>query len=243
MKKLNFSIFLAALLTIALLYTYDKEEILQEIPRVIEQLPGKLIEEVEPQSLEVPKLVIDHDEDGDGTKDLEDILVGARKDAANKPAYRSAYYRGGYPPEDEGVCTDVIWRAFAEAGYNLKDLVDADIKENPSVYPRIQGRPDPNIDFRRVPNLIVFFNRHATVLTTEVSPGDVAILQEWQGGDIVVFGKPYDHIAIVSDRRRSDGVPYLIHNGGPYTKEEDTLLYWHQFVSPITHHFRWPKVE
>ena len=34
------------------------------------------------------------------------------------------------PPDTEGVCTDVIWRAFKNAGYSLKDMVDEDIKNN-----------------------------------------------------------------------------------------------------------------
>lgn len=32
---------------------------------------------------------------------------------------------GGYPPDNIGVCIDVVWRAFANAGYSLKDMVDA----------------------------------------------------------------------------------------------------------------------
>lgn len=191
--------------------------------------------------LEVPRMTIAHDEDGDGVQDMEDILEGARKDAENQPSYRSAYYKGGYPPEDEGVCTDVIWRAFKNAGYMLKDLVDADIRANVSKYPRVGGDPDPNIDFRRVPNLISFFKRHSQVLTTEVIPGNIENLTQWQGGDIVVFGAPCDHIAIVSDRRNKDGVPFIVHNAGPYTMEADDLLRWHEGISPIVYHFRYPK--
>lgn len=193
------------------------------------------------RGLNIAKIEIDHDQDQDGIKDLDDILEGARKDAANHPLYRSAYYRGGYPPDNEGVCTDVIWRAFKNAGYNLKEMVDRDIRAHLAEYPRVNGKPDPNIDFRRVPNLQVFFKRQATVLTNEVKPGDIENLREWQGGDIVVFGPPLYHIAIVSDKRRPDGVPLIIHNAAPYTKEEDALLYWHQNISKIIGHFRWPK--
>ncbi len=191
----------------------------------------------------IPKVEIDHDQDGDGLKDMADIVEGARKDAANKPSYRSAYYSGGYPPDHEGVCTDVVWRAFKNAGYNLKNMVDQDIKSNTKAYPRVENRPDPNIDFRRVPNLVVFFNRKGTVLTTRIIPYDLENLKEWQAGDIVVFDKPVEHIGIVSDLRRPDGVPYLIHNAGPYTKEEDALLYWNDHISKIIGHYRWPKIE
>lgn len=191
----------------------------------------------------IPKLEIDHDQDNDGINDLDDILEGARKDAENKPQYRSAYYSGGYPPGDEGVCTDVIWRAFRNAGYNLKDMVDKDIEKNMRAYPRVETRQDPNIDFRRVPNLVSFFKRNAQVLTTELIPHDVQNLGKWQGGDIVVFGRPLEHIGIVSDIRRKDGVPYMVHNAGPYTREEDAILYWHEKHSRIIGHYRWPKEE
>jgi uncharacterized protein YijF (DUF1287 family) len=189
--------------------------------------------------LAVEKMEFAHDQDGDGLNDLDDILEGARKDADRKPRYQSAYYAGGYPPDDEGVCTDVIWRALANAGYSLKDMVDQDIQNHTSDYPRVGGRPDPNIDFRRVPNLTVFFSKNAASLTIEVIPGDAENLREWQRGDIVVFDRPLPHIGIISDQRRHDGVPYLIHNAGPYTREEDALLSW---PTPITHHFRFPSI-
>lgn len=199
------------------------------------------------KKITVEKVVIDSDKDGDGIPDLDDIVQGARQEAQNKTRYRDAYYEnGGYPPPDEGVCTDVIWRAFRNAGYDLKKMIDDDIKRNLRYYPRIWGQredPDPNIDFRRVQNLISFFKRHAEILTTEIKPWDAENLKQWQGGDIVTFDGPHplEHIGIISDIRRADGVPLLIHNGGPYAKEEDRLLSWHEDVSKITYHFRFPK--
>ena len=83
--------------------------------------------------------------------------------------------RGGYPPDNEGVCSDVIWRAFENAGYNLKEMIDEDIKNNLDDYPRVNGTPDTNIDFRRVPNLKVFFEKYAMKLTE-----DINIIEEWQ---------------------------------------------------------------
>lgn len=194
------------------------------------------------KTLEVPKIEIDHDEDKDGIKDSVDLVKGARVDVKNRSNYKSAYYSGGYPPEDEGVCTDLLWRAFKETGYDLKKLIDIDIKKFPTKYPRIAGKPDPNIDFRRVPNVDMFLKRHAEILTTKVEPGNVENLKEWQGGDIVIYGAPIYHTGIISDMRRPDGVPYLIHNAGPYPREEDALLYWHENISPIIGHYRWPKI-
>lgn len=172
-----------------------------------------------------------------GVDDYRDIMLGARADAKNHPTYDPAYWDGGYPPDDIGVCTDVVWRAFAHAGYSLKDLVDADIAANPELYPRLDPTGvDPNIDFRRVDNLVVFFSRHSTSLTTEVT--DIA---QWQPGDIVIFGDNYSHIGIVSDKRNADGVPWLIHNGGQPKREEDVLAKY-ELIHGISGHFRWDYV-
>lgn len=156
------------------------------------------------------------DFNNNGIDDYSDFILGARQDAENKPRYNGAYFAGGYPPDDIGVCTDVIWRAFKNAGYSLKDMVDADILNRPSAYKRISN-PDPNIDFRRVSTLRVFFEKYGQSLTT-----DITEIEQWQGGDIVIFGED-DHIGIVSDRRNREGHTYIIHNGGQPVREEDYL--------------------
>ena len=125
-----------------------------------------------------------NDYDNDGIDDYMDIMLGARIDAVNRPKYNGEYVDGGYPSDDVGICADVIWRAFKNAGYVLKDMIDEDIKNNPSDYPELDGRRDPDIDFRRVRNLKVFFDKYATKLTL-----DPYKIEEWQPGDIVVFGK------------------------------------------------------
>ncbi|WP_373899369.1 DUF1287 domain-containing protein [Haloimpatiens sp. FM7315] len=167
-----------------------------------------------------------------GIDDYTDIMLGARKDALNKPKYKSAYYIGGYPPENEGVCTDLVWRAFKNAGYCLKDMVDEDIKNNLARYPRVNGKPDKNIDFRRVPNLKVYFENNA--VTCSLDPKDI---DKWQPGDIVVFGENYTHIAIVSDKRNKKGVAYILHNAGQINREEDALISYSK-KAPITGHYR-----
>lgn len=170
------------------------------------------------------------DYDNDGIDDYTDILQGAKIEAKNKPKYKSAYYAGGYPPENEGVCTDVIWRALKNAGYLLKDMVDEDIRNNIKEYPRVAGKQDCNIDFRRVQNLKVYFERNQIVLTT-----DLTKIEEWQPGDIVVFGM--SHIGIISDKRNKKGVPYLLHNGGQPVREEDILELYNEY-EPISGHYR-----
>ena len=64
------------------------------------------------------------DRNGNGLDDLTDLVRGARAYIRTQPEYVDSYYAGGYPPEGEGVCTDVIWRAFQAAGYDLKAMLD-----------------------------------------------------------------------------------------------------------------------
>ena len=113
------------------------------------------------------------------------------------------------------VCTDVVAFALKGAGYDLMPLVDEDIRADQVSYNIEQ--PDKNIDFRRVRNLKVYFEHRAISLTTDLSE-----IEEWQGGDIVIF---QDHIGIVSDRRNENGVPYVIHHNSPWqTKYEQDIL-------------------
>lgn len=187
---------------------------------------------------DLPRIRSSRDANNNGISDTDDLILGGRAEAERRPTYRSAYYRGGYPPDDEGVCTDVIWRAYRDAGYDIKALIDADIRANTAAYPRVGGKPDPNIDFRRVPNLRVFFQRHGATLTTEIIPHDRANLALWQPGDIVTFTNP-DHIAILSDKRNAEGIPLLLHNDGPWASEGDDFMLWYQLG--ITGHYRYPK--
>ena len=164
--------------------------------------------------IETIKSNIDYNDNG--IDDYTDILDGAKKDAENKPKYKSEYYAGGYPPDNIGVCTDVIWRAFKNAGYSLKDMVNNDIKNNQGDYNIYII--DGNIDFRRVSNLRIFFDKYAITLTN-----DIYNIGEWMPGDIVIFGNN-KHIGIVSNYRNSDGVAYILHNGGQPVREENYLV-------------------
>ncbi len=168
------------------------------------------------------------DYDGDGIDDQTDILEGVRAYIATKPKYKSAYYVGGYPDDEYGVCTDVVAQGFLNAGYDLREMVSADIEEAPEEYNI--ATPDKNIDFRRVRNLRVFFERHAISLTTDVNK-----IEEWQGGDIIIFED--DHIGIVSDKRNGNGIAFIIHHGSPMQAgyEQDIL----EGRDDIAGHYRW----
>lgn len=143
--------------------------------------------------------VSDHDQDHDGVDDQSDILQSVRAYIAMKPKYHSKYYGSGYPDDEFGVCTDVVAFGLLGAGYDLMMLLNEDVKARNDVY-KIKTR-DKNIDFRRVNNLKIFFDEHALSLTIDVNNID-----EWQGGDIVVFKK---HIGIVSNKRNEKGIPFL----------------------------------
>lgn len=183
------------------------------------------------EDFNIERIYSDVDCNGNGIDDYSDIVIGARIDANKRVKYKSAYYDGGYPPDTEGVCTDLIWRAFKHAGYNLKELVDEDIQNYQEEYDGLDKVPDPNIDFRRVSNLKVFFQRNALNLTLDIK--DIA---SFMPGDIVVFADA--HIAIISDKRNRKGIPYLIHNAGQWKREDNTFEKWNKKYG-ISRHFRW----
>lgn len=159
------------------------------------------------------------------------IMNAARIYISNKDLhYDDGYYMGGYPPDDMGVCTDVIWKGMEAVGINIKELVSEDISGHFKAYDDIISVQDPNIDFRLVPQLERFLERRAIVLTTDVD--DVLA---WQPGDIVTFES--SHVAIVSRRCNVWGRPYIIQHGKDPAAEEDRI-----FASDgmeISGHFRW----
>jgi uncharacterized protein YijF (DUF1287 family) len=101
------------------------------------------------------------------------------------PAYVRIPYPGGDVPADTGVCTDEIIRAYRAVGIDLQREVHEDLEQNSSSYPRkwrwLSGRPDANIDHRRVLNLMVFFSRKGETLAITKRAGDYA------PGDLVTW--------------------------------------------------------
>lgn len=158
------------------------------------------------------------------------ILLGARQEVKNGTRYDASYevisYPGGDVPSDRGACTDVVIRAFRNAGIDLQQLIHEDMKKNFHLYPQKWGLecPDANIDHRRVPNQVCFLERFGTSLPLDISAGE---LDKWQWGDVVYWRFPngQDHCGIISDRTRKDGLPLVIHNAGS-AREEDCLLRW-----------------
>jgi uncharacterized protein len=131
------------------------------------------------------------------------------------PAYVRLAYPGGDVPADKGVCTDEVIRSYRAVGVDLQKEVHEDIVANFELYPRkwhqTEAHADPNIDHRRVPNLMVFFARKGVALPVtnhaeDYSPGDIVT---WDLGG----GVP--HIGIVVDRKSPETGRYMVvHNIG-----------------------------
>jgi uncharacterized protein YijF (DUF1287 family) len=148
-------------------------------------------------------------------------------------SYRRIAYPGGDVPENIGVCTDVVIRAYRGTGVDLQVRVHEDMRRAFSSYPRQWGMaaPDSNIDHRRVPNLQTFFRRAGAGLP--ISREAAA----YRPGDLVTWMLPGNlpHIGIVTGEKSSSGVPLVVHNIGRGPEIEDTL-----FRYTITGHYRYP---
>jgi uncharacterized protein YijF (DUF1287 family) len=144
------------------------------------------------------------------------------------PAYRRLDYPGGDVPRERGVCSDVVVRALRDVGVDLQVAVHEDMRRNFRDYPQLWGlrRPDRNIDHRRVPNLMRFFERQGK----RVAPGG-----GYRTGDIVAWRLPNDlvHIGILAEQRGPRD-PLVIHNIGGGAQLADVL---HSFVE--IGHYRW----
>jgi uncharacterized protein len=144
-------------------------------------------------------------------------------------------YPGGDVPADTGVCTDEVIRSYRAVGVDLQKEVHEDMVRDFSAYPNqrrwLLSHPDSNIDHRRVPNLMVFFQRKGETLPITNHPGD------YSPGDIVTWdlGGGVPHIGIVVDQKANRTGRYMVvHNIGAGPKMEDVLFDW-----KITGHYRY----
>lgn len=169
-----------------------------------------------------------------GVLDPARIVAAARRQVGVTTGYDAQYhplsYPGGDVPMNTGVCTDVVTRALREQGVDLQRAVHEDMRRRFAEYPHQWGlrAPDPNIDHRRVPNLMTFFRRQGwerpiTARGSDYRPGDVVA---WN------LGGGTTHIGVVSDVP-GRAAPMVIHNIGRGTQEEDVL-----FAFKIIGHYR-----
>ena len=163
--KVKFGMFIL-FLVVLLLHSFEMKQVVASIHNASFDVVKDdlyMYSKLEFSEVDLSTIVNVWDYDEDGIDDHTDIMLGARAFVNTKPKYESEYYDGGNPPEGVGVCTDVVISGFLNAGYDLKELVDTDIRIHREAYPHI-ATVDKNIDYRRVENLQIFFERYATVL-------------------------------------------------------------------------------
>ena len=157
-------------------------------------------------------------------KMLDGAIAQAGVTTSYDPSYVALDYPGGDVPEQTGVCSDVVVRAFRKAGIDLQKEIHEDMKAARSDYPtKWGGSLDSNIDHRRVLNLMAYFRRQGKSLPVTYSATD------YQPGDIVAWDltSGIDHIGIVTNMLSASEDRYLIvHNIGAGTRVEDVLFDW-----------------
>jgi uncharacterized protein YijF (DUF1287 family) len=158
-----------------------------------------------------------------------DIVAAARQQVGvtliYDGAYRTLRYPGGDVPIERGVCTDVVIRALRAArSLDLQKAIHTDVVAHRDAYPHQRrwgnARPDANIDHRRVPNQMKWFERQGWSRPLGATPAD------YLPGDVVAWdlGRGILHVGIISDRKAITGTPLVIHNIGAGAREEDILF-------------------
>ncbi len=162
------------------------------------------------------------------------LAAAAMKSAGANIQYNGAYLSLDYPwgdvPASQGVCTDVVIRAFRELDVDLQKRVHEHMTRYFANYPsqRLWGqtRPDRNIDHRRVLNLQAFFimtgsDRPLTTNNSDYRPGDIVAWQVPKYG-----GGTTPHIGIVTAVTTTDGEPLVVHHLSGQPKLENVLFDW-----------------
>jgi uncharacterized protein YijF (DUF1287 family) len=179
-----------------------------------------------------------------GSPFLDKLVEAAIERTSHQIRYDQSYFTIDYPngdvPSDVGVCTDEVIRSYRAVGVDLQRLVHEDMGRAFDSYPHKWGlkKTDTNIDHRRVPNLMTFFERQGAGLPVTNDARD------YKPGDVVSWdlGGGMTHIGIVvnvpsdADAARMQ----IVHNIGAGPKMEDVLFNW-----KITGHYRYtgPKEE
>ena len=156
------------------------------------------------------------------------------------PAYVQIKYPNGDVPSNTGVCTDLLIRAYRLTGIDLQKEVHEDMIKRFKDYPQLWKlkTTDANIDHRRVPNLMTYFNHMGAKLSISEDAND------FKSGDIVSWNlenknllSGVTHIGIVVSQKTVDGKRCLIaHNIGKGNVIEDML-----FSYKIIGHYRFKK--
>jgi uncharacterized protein len=160
------------------------------------------------------------------------LIKQAIEQTKQKVKYEPAYVQIGYPngdvPSNTGVCTDLVIRAYRGMGIDLQKEVHEDMAKHFKEYPKLWGlkKPDSNIDHRRVPNLMTYFERNGAKLKI------TANREDYKPGDIVTWNlqnkkvvSGITHIGIVTDQQEKGSGNYLVaHNIGGGNVLENMLF-------------------
>lgn len=160
---------------------------------------------------------------------LDKVIAAALEQVGVTTEYDPAYVKLKYPKGDvplkTGVCADVVIRAFRAVELDLQKELHEDMKRHFAKYPKKWGlkAPDANIDHRRVPNLMTWFERQGKSLPLSNDA------KEYLPGDVVAWdlGGGLTHIGLVADLKANGSNRYLIvHNIGAGAQIEDRLFDW-----------------
>lgn len=165
---------------------------------------------------------------------VEAAVARTNEQVRYDPTYFVIEYPNGDVPAEVGVCTDEVIRSYRKVGVDLQKEVHEDMKANFAVYPKKWGlkKPDTNIDHRRVPNLMTYFQRQGAALPITDRAAD------YKPGDVVTWdlGNGLTHIGIVVNipSEGDDSRLLIEHNIGSGPQIEDVLFNW-----KITGHYRY----
>jgi len=174
------------------------------------------------------------------TRLVNKAIEQTKQQVKYEPAYVQIKYPGGDVPANTGVCTDLVIRAYRGVGIDLQKEVHEDMVKRFKDYPKLWSlkKTDTNIDHRRVPNLMKYFEHKGAKLNVSSDPSD------YKPGDIVTWNlqnknavSGITHIGIVTNQKNAEGKCFLIaHNIGGGNVLEDML-----FSYTIIGHYRFKK--
>lgn len=174
-----------------------------------------------------------------GSDELKRVVASGIEQTNYTKSYDPSYVKINYPNGDvareTGVCSDVVIRAFRAGGVDLQKEIHEDMTRAFAEYPQRWGlrAPDANIDHRRVPNLMKYFERQSKPLKITNDAKD------YQPGDVVSWnlGGGQTHIGLVTNQfNETTGRYMIVHNIGAGARIEDVLFAWQ-----ITGHYRYFK--
>lgn len=158
-------------------------------------------------------------------KVLANLLEQTQQTTSYDPAYTALTYPNGDVPLGRGVCADVVVRALRAGGLDLQQAVHEDMQRHFAAYPQKWGarKSDPNIDHRRVANLMKWFERKGKALPPSLKAED------YRAGDIVAWELDNGllHIGVVSNVTVEGSTRLtLVHNINAGAKLADVLFAW-----------------